>query len=67
MFMFGMITFMFALGIIALVMATAPWCQWMKSVLAGHELGPSFFNISAVWETITRLMVRFNVAILLSA
>ena len=65
--MFGMTTFMFALAIIALVMVTALGCQWVKSVLAGNEPGPSFFNTSAVWATITRLMVRSNNAIMLSA
>jgi hypothetical protein len=57
MFMFGITTFMFALGIIALVLATIfLWCQLMKSFLVNSDLGSSFLISSAVWATITRLM-----------
>ena len=66
MFMFGMTTFMFALGIIALVMVTDLGCQWVKAVLSGNEPGHEFFNTSAVWATITRLVVRSNDVIVLS-
>jgi hypothetical protein len=60
MFMFGITTFMFALGIIALVLATLLGCQLMKAILADSDLGSSFLISSAVWATITRLMVRLN-------
>jgi hypothetical protein len=56
MFMFGITTFMFALGIIALVLATLLGCQLMKAILADSDLGSSFLISSAVWATITRLM-----------
>ena len=64
--MFGMTTFMFALGIIALVMGTPLGGQWVKAVLSGKEPGPAFFNTSAVLATIMHLTVRSNDAIVLS-
>ena len=65
--MFGMTTFMFVLGIIALVTVTALEYQWLKVAFAGNKLGHTFFNTSTVWATITRLMVRYNDTIMLSA
>ena len=65
--MFGMTTFMFALGIIALVMVTVLGCQLMKSTLMNSDVGSSFLISSAVWATITRLMVRSNDAFMLPA
>ncbi|KAN0129157.1 hypothetical protein V8E53_013028 [Lactarius tabidus] len=57
MFMFGITTLMFALGIIALVLVTTfLWCQSMKAFLADSQPGPSFYTSSVVWATITRLM-----------
>lgn len=58
MFMFGVTTFMFALGITALVLATLFWIQQL-SLLYG--LVPY-----VVWLTITRSMVRLNDAFNLS-
>jgi hypothetical protein len=67
MFMFGITTLMFALGIIALVLVTTfLWCQSMKSTLADSQPGPSFYTSSVVWATITRLMVCLNDALFLT-
>jgi hypothetical protein len=57
MFMLGITTFIFALGIIALVLVTIfLWFQSMKSFLTDSKPGSSFFTSSAVWATTTRLM-----------
>jgi hypothetical protein len=65
--MLGITTFIFALGIIALVLVTIfLWFQSMKSFLTDSKPGSSFFTSSAVWATTTRLMVRLNNAVCLT-
>jgi hypothetical protein len=56
MFMFGITTFIFALGIIALVLSTVLGCRLMKAILMNSDLDSSFLVSSAVWATMTRLM-----------
>ena len=60
--MFGITTFMFALGIIALVLVTT--LQFLESQLLApsldpsNDLWPSYFRHYNVWATIARLLVR---------
>jgi hypothetical protein len=60
MFMFGITTFMLALGIIALVLVTVYNFQLMEAALVDSSDGTSEFYILTAWGTITRLMVRLN-------
>ncbi|KAF8262705.1 hypothetical protein EI94DRAFT_1832647 [Lactarius quietus] len=61
MFMFGITTFMFISGIIALVLVTTLMFQQMRTVAefasgASTLLGASYFTSFLVWAIITRLM-----------
>jgi hypothetical protein len=66
MFMLGITTFMFALGIIALVLVTVYNCQVMKAILVDSSDWWSEYYIVIVWGTITRLMVRLNDTVVLT-
>jgi hypothetical protein len=55
-FMFGITTVMFALGIIALVLVTVYECQVMKATLVNSSDWWSEFHIAVAWGVITRLM-----------
>jgi hypothetical protein len=56
MFMLGITTFMFALGIIALVLVTVANCQVMKATLVDSSDWWSEYYIVIVWGPIPRLM-----------
>ena len=68
MFMFGITTFMFALGIIALVLETTLGLEIGKSIFdPSANQDPSYTLYYYVWATVTCLMVCFHVALMLSA
>jgi len=56
MFMFGITTFMFALGIIALVLVTIVEFRLVMRFIIGLPMSPLILNCYYVWETITCLM-----------
>ena len=67
--MFGITTFMFALGIIALVLETTlgfQLVQYMSDPLTNNT-GPSYQVRYYIWAATTCLMVRFHDALMPSA
>ena len=64
MIMFGITTFMFALGIITLVLATT--LEFLQ-ISSDGKYGPSYEINSYAWAIIVCLMVRLHDAFILSA
>jgi hypothetical protein len=60
MFMFGITTLMFALGIIALVLVTTVGFWIVQTIFSGGGLPPSIDRCYYAWATITCLMVRLH-------
>jgi hypothetical protein len=61
MFLFGITTFMFALGIIAMVLATILEFRLVMRLITGMPESPLIINCYYVWEIITCLMVRCTI------
>ena len=60
MFMFGITTLMFALGIIALVLMTTVGFRIIQTIFSGAGLSRSIDRCYYAWATIACLMVRLH-------